>query len=106
MSIRTFPNTAAGLEAAYAVGAPRDISISKELIYVYDGADYLARNPPLSQEEQDAKDARQYAKLVALRNMTPAQVQAWVAANVTNLAQVQDAIATLAVAVSVLARRL
>jgi hypothetical protein len=33
-------------------------------------------------------------------------VTAWVAANVTNLAQAQDAIATLAVAVSVLARRL
>jgi hypothetical protein len=38
--------------------------------------------------------------------MTPDQVVAWVAANVTNLAQAQDAIATLAVAVSVLSRRL
>jgi hypothetical protein len=38
--------------------------------------------------------------------MTPAQVQTWVTANVTNLAQAQDAIATLAIAVSILARRL
>lgn len=54
----------------------------------------------------DVAAAKNYAKLTALRNMTPAQVQSWVAANVTNLAQAQDAIATLAVAVSVLSRRL
>lgn len=55
---------------------------------------------------QDAAAARQYAKLTALKSMTPAQVQTWVAANVTNLAQAQDAITTLAIVVSVLARRL
>jgi len=38
--------------------------------------------------------------------MTPAQVRAWVDANVTNLSQAQDAIKTLAIAVSILARRL
>jgi hypothetical protein len=62
--------------------------------------------PPPSQDELDAAAAREYAKLVALRGMTPAQVVAWVSANVTNLAQAQDAIATLGVAVSVLSRRL
>jgi hypothetical protein len=62
--------------------------------------------PPPSQDEIDAAAAREYAKLAALRGMTPAQVVAWVSANVTNLAQAQDAIATLAVAVSVLSRRL
>ena len=66
-------------------------------------------DPPTAQQVKDAADAvsaNSYAKLTALRGMTPAQVQVWVAANVTNLAQAQDAIATLAIAVSILARRL
>ncbi len=54
----------------------------------------------------DINVATQYAKLRALADMTPAQVSAWVDANVTNLATAQDAIKTLAIAVSVLARRL
>ncbi len=62
--------------------------------------------PPPSQDELDAAAANTYANLTALKGMTPAQVQDWVAANVTNLAQAQDAIATLAIAVSILARRL
>lgn len=57
-------------------------------------------------QSADISAAKNYAKLNALKNMTPAQVQAWVAANVTNLSQAQDAIATLAIAVSILARRL
>ena len=59
-----------------------------------------------AQYYQDALSARQYGKLSALVAMTPSQIQAWVTANVTNLAQAQDAIATLATAVGVLARRL
>jgi len=62
--------------------------------------------PPPSQDELDTEAARQYAKLKALREMTPAQVADWVEANVTNLAQAKDAIKTLAVAVCVLARRI
>lgn len=54
----------------------------------------------------DAAAAKAYDKLTALKTMTPAQIQTWVAANVTNLAQAQDAIATLAIAVGILARRL
>ena len=38
--------------------------------------------------------------------MTPDEVQAWVTANVTTLTQARDAITTLAIAVSVLGRRL
>lgn len=74
-------------------------------------------NPPPTPEEiaaaakatkdaADASAARTYGKLTALKAMSPAEVQAWVAANVTNLAQAQDAIATLAIAVGILARRL
>jgi hypothetical protein len=63
-------------------------------------------DPPPTQDQIDAAAAKEYARLQALMGMTPAQVQAWVTANVTNLAQAQDAISTLAIAVSVLARRL
>lgn len=63
-------------------------------------------DPGPTQDQIDAAAAKAYAKLQALVGMTPAQVQAWVSANVTNLAQAQDAIATLAIAVAVLARRL
>jgi hypothetical protein len=62
--------------------------------------------PGPSQNDVDAAAARAYAKLAALMQMTPESVQAWVQANVTNVAEVQDAITTLAIAVAVLARRL
>ena len=65
-----------------------------------------AEVPAPTQDELDAAAAREYAKLVALRGMSPAQVVAWVTANVTNLTQAQDAIATLAVGMSVLSRRI
>lgn len=72
-----------------------------------DGEVILDPDPPLvTQDDLDNEAARAYAKLTALKRMTPAQVQAWVQANVTNLAQAQDAIATLAIAVSILARRI
>lgn len=62
--------------------------------------------PAPTQDELDAAAARQYAKLKALAGMTPAQVQAWCQANITDLVSARDAITTLAIAVSVLARRL
>lgn len=72
---------------------------------------FIDPNPPTapvppSKDELDAAAALQYQKLIALRSMSPAQVQAWVVANVTNFAQAQDAITTLAIAVSILARRI
>lgn len=57
-------------------------------------------------DSADAITAKAYAKLAALKAMTPAQVQAWVTVNVTNLADAKDALMTLAIAVSILARRL
>ena len=54
----------------------------------------------------DATAAKADNKLAALGNMSPAQVRAWVGANVTNLADAKDVLATLAVAVSVLARKI
>ena len=63
----------------------------------------------VAQATQDAADitaAKAYNKLAALQAMTPTKIQTWVNANVTTLAQAQDAIKTLAIAVSVLLRRL
>lgn len=105
MTIETFPLTKAGQDAAAAVADPKNITYTHKGFEVRTGSDYIAPRA-LTQDEQAAEDARSYAKLRALSMMTPAQVQTWVAANVTTLAQAQDAIATLAVAVSVLARRL
>lgn len=62
--------------------------------------------PPPTQQELDSVAARAYAKLTALRTMTPAQVITWVDANVTNLESAKDAIKTLAIAVSILSRRI
>ena len=82
----------------------------------HDGTDYGPPPAPTAEEVQRAAEAAKlaadrtaafaYSKLVSLSDMTPAQIQTWITANVTNLAQAQDAIATLAIAVSVLARRL
>lgn len=69
-------------------------------------APQIAINQANIKFNQDLAAAKVYGKLVALVGMTPAQVQTWVAANVTNLTQAQDAIATLAIAVSILGRRL
>lgn len=78
------------------------------LAWVKAGNTALPADPPPAptQDELDAAAARQYAKLKALAGMTPAQVQAWCQANITDLVSARDAITTLAIAVSVLARRL
>lgn len=71
-----------------------------------DPPEVVAAKSEAAKYAADAADARSYAKLTALKTMSPAQVQAWVATNVTNLAQAQDAIATLAIGVCILARRI
>lgn len=59
-----------------------------------------------AQDAAEAQAAREYPKLIALKSMSPAELDAWVEANVNNLAAVKDAIKTLAIAVGILARRL
>jgi acyl-CoA reductase-like NAD-dependent aldehyde dehydrogenase len=105
MAIQRFAPTVAGQTSAFAVADPKNITFEGGGFTVRNGADYIAPPAP-TQDEVDRAAARAYAKLTALRNMTPAQVQTWVAANVTNLAQAQDAIATLAIAVGILSRQL
>ena len=76
---------------------------------VYDVAAYQAEVAKKAQDDKEAVDhaaAKNYAKLTALKNMSPAEIQAWVMANVNTLAQAKDAIMTLAVGLSILARRL
>jgi Cu2+-containing amine oxidase len=64
----------------------------------------IAAAAKIVQDAADIAEARLYAKLTTLSGMTPTQVRNWVTANVTNLAQAQDAIATLAIAVGILWR--
>lgn len=92
------------------------INNPKYVAWLADGGETEPADPPTQAEidasakaakdSADAAAANSYAKLTALKTMTPAQVQAWVATNVTNLAQAQDAIATLAIGVGILARRI
>jgi hypothetical protein len=76
--------------------------------FTFDGSqvNWSATLVPPSADDQAALDAKAYSKLAALTTMTPAEVQTWVQNNVNTLAEAKDAIKTLAVAVSILARRL
>ena len=65
---------------------------------------YITPSP--SQDDLDVISVKGNAKLNALASMTPAQIRAWYASNVNNFAQLLDAQITLALAVSILARRL
>lgn len=76
--------------------------------WIADGNTALPKDPdPLpTQDEIDATAAKGYGKLSALKGMTPAQVQAWCDANISTLADVKDALKTLAILASILARRI
>jgi hypothetical protein len=105
MPIQQFPASLQGQTAAFATPDPKNVTFVGDGFEVRTGPDYIAPKPD-TPDEADAKVARGNAKLAALAKLTPAQTQAWVAANVNTLADAKDVIATLAVAVSVLARRL
>ena len=53
----------------------------------------------------DETAAKQYQKLTTLANMSPDEIVTWINTNITNLAGAKDGLATLAVGVSVLARK-
>ena len=79
--------------------------------FTFNGADViwsatLVDPPTPTQNELDAADAKAYAPLAALAQMTPAQIQTYIQNNVTDLASAKTAIKTLAVAVGILARRI
>lgn len=101
MAITRYPFSDANIAIAEATAQPRQvwIDVPKEIV-VFTGADI----PALPPVDPDLVAVRAYAKLVALKGMTPSQVSAWVDANVTNLAQAQDAIKTLAIGLGYLIR--
>jgi hypothetical protein len=113
----TLPVLNGVVQGVIPANAVRQIMSATQCV-VYQPGDLIPQEPgPTPQEladqeaveiknRTDSEAARQYTKLRNLTEMSPDQVTAWVSANVTNLAQAQDAIATLAVAVSVLGRRL
>ena len=87
--------------AIYAEAVKGEVGERKRL--TKEQTDHAAK---MAKIEADVQEANGDAKLSALADMSPAQVRAWVAANVANLADARDVLATLAVAVSVLSRRL
>ena len=105
MTIQRYPATLAGETAAFAVSDPKNVTFENSGFTVRSGPDYIAPPTP-TPDEVDRAAVRAYAKLTELRKMTPAQVQAWVTANVTTLADAKDAITTLAIAVGILSRQL
>jgi hypothetical protein len=84
----------------------RNTHYREYLQWVADGGVPDPADPPSppTQDELDRDAAKLYTK--ALKNMTPAEVQTWVDNNINTLADAKDALKTLAVAVSILARRL
>lgn len=101
MAVQTFNNDAAGRVSGNAVSDPKHIWFDGQTIRVFTGADI----PPAQAVDADLVALHAYAKLKSLRNITPAQVSTWVDGNVTNLAQAQDAIKTLAIGVGYLIRQ-
>lgn len=88
-----------------------DASLGGKIGDLWNG-EYFETPPPTPEQLAAAKDAadtevaREYAKLKALITMSPSEIPTWIEANVTNLAQAKDALTTLAIAVSILGRRL
>ena len=106
MAIHIFPPTLAGQTEAFAVSDPKNVVFNQKHFIVSDGADYVA--PPVpSADEADREAARAYAKLTALKSMTPAQIKTHVASVFGSLTQAQqDDLSAIAVAVGILARNM
>ena len=102
MAIVRYPYSDANVKIAESTAQPRQVWINdpKEIV-VYTGADMT---PVVIDADKEA--VKSYAKLVALKNMTPAQVSSWVDANVTNLSQAQDAIKTLSIGMGYIIRQI
>ena len=102
MAIVRYPYSDANVTIAESTAQPRQVWINapKEIV-VYTGADMTH-----VVIDADKEAVKSYAKLVALKNMTPAQVSSWVDANVTNLSQAQDAIKTLAIGMGYIIRQI
>lgn len=58
-----------------------------------------------ARNKADAETAKAYPKLVAMARMSPAEVGTYVDANVVDAASMRDAIKTLTIGFSILARK-
>lgn len=67
-------------------------------------AEFVPPSPEQIKNAADIAFAKAYVKLNTLSNMTPQQLQTYITNNVTNVAQIQDALYTLALAVGILWR--
>jgi hypothetical protein len=81
-------------------------SVQKESYLAAQLATETAKVVAVQKDADDVAAAKAYTKLNALKTMSPAEIQTWVTANVNTLAQAKDAIMTLAIGLSILARRL
>ena len=102
MAITRYTYSDANIAIAEATAQPRQVWINapKEIV-VYTGANILA-DPAV---DPDLAALRSHNKLLSLKNMSPAKVSSWVDSNVTNFAQAQDAIKTLAIGLSYIVRQ-
>lgn len=103
--IEKFPPSKSGQDAAHATPGPKNIYFDGVQFVVKTGADYEAQPAP-TQDELDRREAMAYAKLNELKTMTPAQIQNRAKTNLNTLTEIRDAITTLEIAVSILARNL
>ena len=96
---------------------PHDVEELGREIYALAVAGDVAPMPEPSKDEMDAKAkrikdiadeeaAKADEKLKAFSGMSPDEVRAWIGKNVKDVSAVTDVLATLAVAVSVLTRKL
>ena len=96
---------------------PHDVEELGREIYALAVAGDVAPMPEPSKDEMDAKAkrlkdiadeeaAKADEKLQAFAGMSPDEVRAWIGKNVKDVSDVTDVLATLAVAVSVLTRKL
>lgn len=97
--------------------SPDDVEETGREIYALAVAGDVAPMPEPSKDEMDAKAkrikdiadeeaAKADEKLKAFSGMSPDEVRAWIGKNVKDVSAVTDVLATLAVAVSVLTRKL
>jgi len=103
--IKSHSSDFAGQTAAFATPVPRNIAFTGGKFVVHTGVDYAAEPAP-TKDEQDTTDALSRVKLKEMMAKTPDEMQAWVAGSVKDTAALQDVVATLAIAVGILARRL
>jgi len=70
--------------------------------YVWDGTQFAPRPPTPAEETDAALEAD--ARWQALKNASPAQIDAWLASNVTTISQARQVLKILTLAVQRLAR--